>query len=93
MNASDHIPDRYTVLLLLRDASCGLRQCLKAMRKLEALPELDMPDDVRAGLLVNFPTWQISSEHLPRMMERIRLRIAAIEAKEATARAIEGGEA
>lgn len=87
-------PDRAGVMSLLRDASAGLAQAIKAINALESLRQFDLPDDVRGGILHMLPLWHSAAAHqLPRMIESIRLRIAALDAKEATARAIEGGEA
>ena len=86
-------PDRMTALRLLRDVPTGLNLLLKSLRDLEALPDQDLPDDVRAGILHMLPDWQSGAEHSLRVMEWIRTRIAGVAAQEATRRAIEGGGA
>lgn len=85
--------DRIAALRLLRDVPTGLKLVLASLRDLEALPDHDLSDDVRAGILHMLPEWQSGAEQTLRLIEWIRTRIAGVAAQEATRRAIEGGEA
>lgn len=86
-------PDRCGSLKLILEASAGLAQASRAMHTLVRRKQFDLPADIRLALLRDLPLWQGLADRLPRMFETIRVRVARLDARDATVRAIEGGQA
>lgn len=86
-------PDRDTALRLIADASAGMTQTMKALLELKAMPEHDLPDDVRAGIMHSLKHWHDGAGVTLQLIGVIWLRVATLNSQDASRPAIEGGEA